>query len=34
MYQRYELSHGDAMRIVGVIQAELEKTARGGDRRL
>ena len=29
MYQRYELSHGDALRIVGAIQAELDKGGKG-----
>jgi glc operon protein GlcG len=29
MYQRYELSHTDALRIIGAIQAEIEKGERG-----
>ena len=30
MYQRYVLSHSDAMKIISLIQAELEKQGKGG----
>lgn len=30
MLQRYILSHGDAMKIISVIQAELDKDGKGG----